>query len=81
MTDTLKFVSTCTLLFAITIAGAIAAFLMPDKWERAGWREAIVLRLCPGNVPIVRLPNGEVWMRLSWSVRYRVEDEQTVCAP
>jgi hypothetical protein len=81
MPDTFKFLSACAILFAITIVGAIAAFLSPSKWERAGWGEAVVLRICPGNVPIVRLPNGEIWIRLTWSTRYRVEDEQTVCAP
>jgi hypothetical protein len=61
------------------VAGMAAAIWIPDRWERAGWREAIVIRICPKRVPVVRLPNGEVWVRLSWAVRYPVEDEKTVC--
>jgi hypothetical protein len=65
----------------IIIGGVLVLIFIPDKWERAGWREAVVLRICPGPVPIVRLPDGSVWVRLTWSIRYRVENEQTVCAP
>jgi hypothetical protein len=81
MTELVKFISACTILTLLAISGVIAVALVPDKWERAGWREAVVLRLCPSNVPVVRLPNGEIWIRLTWSLRYRVEDEQKVCPP
>jgi hypothetical protein len=81
MTDTFKFISACAILFAISVAGVVAVTLTPSKWERAGWNEAVVLRICPGNIPIVRLPDGSIWVRLTWSTRYRVENEQIVCAP
>jgi hypothetical protein len=81
MTELTRFISTCTILTLLAISGVIAVALIPDKWERRGWREAIVLRICPGAVPVVRLPNGEMWVRLTWSTRYRVDNEKTVCAP
>jgi len=64
-------------LFSIGLGAAIA--MIPDRWERAGWDEAILIKICPGNIPIVRLPDGTMWVRISWSVRYRVEDESKVC--
>lgn len=80
MTDTKRFVLIFGLMLAISLAGVAFAIWVPDRWERAGWREAVVIRLCH-KVPIVRLPDGTVWVRLSWALRYRVEDEQTVCPP
>jgi hypothetical protein len=76
-----KFVWACMGFMLFCAAAAIAAAVMiPDRWERAGWHEAIVVRLCPKGIPVVRLPNGELWVRLSWAVRYQVENEQTVCS-
>jgi hypothetical protein len=64
----------------VLMIGAVVAFVMiPDKWERAGWREAVLIKICPGRIPIVRLPNGEVWARMSWSLRYKIEDEAKIC--
>jgi hypothetical protein len=79
MTDTLKFISATGGFWVLLIVSVVAIVMLPDKWERAGWREAVVIRLCPGNIPVVRLPNGTVWIRLSWAARYPVEDEQKVC--
>jgi hypothetical protein len=80
MSETFKFVAAVTVLLLIGIAGGVFAMLVPDKWERAGWGEAVVVKICPRNTPVVRLPNGEIWVRLSWATRYRVENEKTVCA-
>jgi len=62
------------------VSSVFALLMIPDKWERAGWKEAVVIKLCPGRVPVVRLPDGTTWARLSWAVRYPVENEKTVCS-
>jgi hypothetical protein len=73
------------MFFAIASFGSIAFMvtvsLIPDKWERAGWRDAVVIRVCQGGIPVVRLPDGSTWVRISWSIRYPVENAEKVCAP
>jgi len=44
-----------------------------------GLGQAVLIKVCPGGVPIVRLPDGQVWVRLSWPKRYPVEDERKAC--
>ena len=64
------------LLFAIAI---VAVIMVPDKWQRRGWDQAIVLKICPGGIPVVRLPDGQVWARVRWNMRYPVDDAGKVC--
>jgi hypothetical protein len=63
---------------AFCIALAVVSAWVPDRWERAGWGEAVVIRICH-EVPIVRLPDGTVWARFSWAWRLPVEDASKVC--
>src|SRR5262245_9697314 len=67
------------LVIGLSIGSLVALVMIADKWERRGWDKAVVLKICPGGVPVVRLPNGEVWVRLRWALRYPVEDERKVC--
>jgi hypothetical protein len=73
------------MFFAIVFFGSIAFIvtvsLIPDRWERSGWRDAVVIRVCQGGIPVVRLPDGSTWVRISWSIRYPVENAEKVCAP
>jgi hypothetical protein len=68
-------------IFLVFVGVIVAVSFIPNKWERAGWGEAIVIRVCPGGIPIVRLPDGSTWARISWSIRYPVENAEKVCAP
>ena len=64
----------------LLLISSIAVLIwVPDKWERRGWNRATVIKVCPGRVPVVRLPDGQVWVRLKWDLRYPVENENTVC--
>jgi hypothetical protein len=64
---------------ALCIAAAVVSAWIPDHWQRRGWDDAVLIRICH-DVPIVRLPDGTAWARFSWARRLPVEDESEVCS-